>query len=459
MEKTRRLNLTIAFLILLMLFFSLVSNIPQKVTYAEETQYSNVLTDLQKDKSFKKNIYIENNADYSLRVIQVAESVDKELFIYVYQPSANTRKYIGTCVNMSVNSGGQKLYDLELLNSEGVFFKYKVLDLVVNKELEERTYDLTSIYRPFDAKVDTPPEDGASTITEISYAVGKLFKAKENEKGETIYDCTNTEVVKITDKFVGFVRYKDGYHLFPTYTACDSHFIAFDTDKDIEDLYSAKVTYSTQIVVSQGILGTNYGKIEKQKEATQTCTENVEYIGKSGWVRYKYEWNRIQTVNEFLKETKKSDIYEAGVFNVEVKNSITEKAEKLLESKKWILRFTETTYAEKMGSSGATLWQTTKYYTTVSNLSVIELTFKSEGQVFKLGVVDNKQTGSGKPANVMEEILSIKDGWIKWIFIIAMIVGILLLLFILRNPLKEIFGMVFKAVWWIITLPFEIFKD
>ena len=90
---------------------------------------------------------------------------------------------------------------------------------------------------------------------------------------------------------------------------------------------------------------------------------------------------------------------------------------------------------------------------------MIELTFKSEGEVFKLGVVDNKQTGSGKPANVMEEILSIKDGWIKWIFIIAMIVGILLLLFILRNPLKEIFGMVFKAVWWIVTLPFEIFKD
>lgn len=453
MEKTRRLNLMIAFLILLMLFFSLVSNIPQKVTYAEETQYSNVLTDLQKDKSFKKNIYIENNADYSLRVIQVAESVDNELFIYVYQPSTNTRKYIGTCVNMSVDSGEQKLYDLELLNSDGVFFKYKVLDLVVNKELEERTYDLTSIYRPFDAKVDTPPEDGASTITEISYAVGKLFKAKENEKGETIYDCTNTEVVKITDKFVGFVRYKDGYHLFPTYTACDSHFIAFDTDKDIEDLYSAKVTYSQQTVSKFGLV-TQFGKIEEKLTATPTCTDNVTYIGKSGWVHYKQEWDRIQTVSEFSKETNKSDIYEAGVFNVEVKNSLTENAEKLLENKKWVLRFTETQYLQ--GETGTV---NTKLYTIVENISLIELTFKSEGEVFKLGVVDNKQTGSGKPANVLEEILSIKDGWIKWIFIIAMIVGILLLLFILRNPLKEIFGMVFKAVWWIITLPFEIFKD
>lgn len=452
MEKTRRLNLTIAFLILLMLIFSLASNIPQITYAAEETQYSNVLTDLQKDKSFKKNIYIENNADYSLRVIQVAESVDNELFIYVYQPSANTRKYIGTCVNMSVDSGEKKLYDLELLNSEGVFFKYKVLDLVVNKELEERTYDLTSIYRPFDAKVDTPPEDGASTITEISYAVGKLFKAKENEKGETIYDCTNTEVVKITDKFVGFVRYKDGYHLFPAYTACDSHFIAFDTDKDIEDLYEAKVTFSTQRVTT--ILGSsNFEKIE-EKVSNLKDTEKRQYIGDHGWVHYKYEWNRIQTVSEFLKETNKSEIYESGIFNVEVKNSITEKAEKLLESKKWILRFEETSF----GGDETPIFDTT-IYSIVSNVSVIELTFKSEGEVFKLGVVDNKQTGSGKPANVLEEILSIKDGWIKWIFIIAMIVGILLLLFILRNPLKEIFGMVIKAVWWIVTLPFEIFKD
>ena len=42
------------------------------------------------------------------------------------------------------------------------------------------------------------------------------------------------ETITITDKFVGFVRYKDGFKLYVG--ACDSHFVAFNTDKPIDKL-------------------------------------------------------------------------------------------------------------------------------------------------------------------------------------------------------------------------------
>ena len=52
------------------------------------------------------------------------------------------------------------------------------------------------------------------------------------------------ETIVVTDKFVGFVRYKDGFKLYVG--ACDSDFVAFNTDKPIDKLLEADVYYTTQ---------------------------------------------------------------------------------------------------------------------------------------------------------------------------------------------------------------------
>ena len=57
-----------------------------QTAYAE-SGYSGVLDDLQKDDSFDESHYPAIADDYSLKLIQIAESVDGELFLYVYQPS------------------------------------------------------------------------------------------------------------------------------------------------------------------------------------------------------------------------------------------------------------------------------------------------------------------------------------------------------------------------------------
>ena len=62
-------------------------------TYAATTNYSNVLDDLKEDSAFNLKDYPAIIFDYNLNVIQIAESTDGELFVYVYQPAAKYEQY------------------------------------------------------------------------------------------------------------------------------------------------------------------------------------------------------------------------------------------------------------------------------------------------------------------------------------------------------------------------------
>ena len=59
--------------------------------FADTPHYTSALTDLQKDSSFNIADYPDNAKDYSIRFIQIAESTDKELFVYTYQPCQKRR--------------------------------------------------------------------------------------------------------------------------------------------------------------------------------------------------------------------------------------------------------------------------------------------------------------------------------------------------------------------------------
>lgn len=118
---------------------------------ASETKYTNVLVDLYKDDEFNVEDYPSIENDYSLHVIQIAESADKELFVYVYQP-ANMQ--LATKINMSIeNDQNYSLYDLTFLNSYGVFFKYKISGFKVSYD-QKRYYNVASIFRKWDPDLD-----------------------------------------------------------------------------------------------------------------------------------------------------------------------------------------------------------------------------------------------------------------------------------------------------------------
>ena len=84
-----------------------------------------VLTDLQKDTAFNIEDYPVNSKDYSLNVIQIAESIDKELYIYVYQPSGVFGSLVASSINISTNDLNFINYTLCILHiSQDYFFLY-----------------------------------------------------------------------------------------------------------------------------------------------------------------------------------------------------------------------------------------------------------------------------------------------------------------------------------------------
>lgn len=240
--KTKIISMLFVFITVFCTVFTAVQS--PVIARAESITYSGVLDDLKKDSSFKESNYPSKSDDYSLQIIQLAESVNKELFVYVYQPSGQAKNLKASSINISTtinDSISFYNYKLEYLNSSGVFYKYKVKDLTV-KDDAVRYYSITSIYRPFDETIDKQAS-GDNKITEVEFNISKQYSFGE-VNGNSYVNCVDIETIVVTDKFVGFVRYQDGFKLYVG--ACDSHFVAFNTDKPIDRLLEADVYYTTQ---------------------------------------------------------------------------------------------------------------------------------------------------------------------------------------------------------------------
>ena len=152
--------------------------VPVKTANAEsaEKEYTDVLTDLSKDKSFDTSYYPLNATDYSLKVIQIAEGTNKELFVYVYQPSADTKSLVAKSINISVTSEieiSPRNYMLKLINSSGTLYKYVVNDFTVSDD-PARYYAIPSIFRNFDSSIDQQADNG-NTVDEVPYEVARQW--------------------------------------------------------------------------------------------------------------------------------------------------------------------------------------------------------------------------------------------------------------------------------------------
>lgn len=439
--KTRLVSIFLAFVLGICAVITTAAQTPL-VARAESITYSGVMEDLKKDTSFKPENYPIKADDYSLQIIQLAESVNKELFVYVYQPSGKAKDFKASSINISttINDNISYLnYKLELLNSSGVFYKYKVSGLTVKDE-SVRYYAISSIYRPFDESIDKQAS-GGNTVTEVNYAVNKQYCFGEIN-GKPYVNCVDIETIVVTDKFVGFVRYPDGFKLYVG--ACDSHFVAFNTNKPMDKLLEADVYYTTQEYSSSwaAFVGENETFGDKaDKYAYLKYTDKVEHTG-GGLFAGTYKWDRIQTVDDFIKNEDREQIFSGAVIDVKISSKLTDAALNELKGKKWVLRFTETDY---------TLWSGQGTYgtfsTIVGDVTILRLKFETDGITYNLGVIDNKQSGSKDPSNETDIDISLnKRG--KMILYLLM----LILLIILLAP---ILPYVLQAIVWIISLPFK----
>ena len=415
------------------------------LAYAESTSYSDVLDDLRKDENFSPSTYPSVANDYSLQVIQIAESTGKELFVYVYQPSGQAKDLRASSINISlkprVEIADVLNYKLTLLNSSGVFYKYRVDGLTVNSDAT-RYYTITTIYRPFDETIDEGADYG-NEVTEVDYKVAKEY-CFSTLNGEPYSRVLDVETIEITDKFVGFVRYFGGSSPFHN-GDCDSHFVAFSTNRPIDHLFEAEVYYTSQSYheyLDGYSTYEEFGDIQDNYVTLDDEQDGITFVG-DGLFGGTYSWDRIETVDQFIEETNSyQDVYSGVILDVSVGSELTEEAKQAFEGKQWVLRFAETDYSYD--------WTFDSYdrnYTLVGNVTILRLKFETDGVVYNLGTNDNKQTGGRDPVNESYIEVGLSDTG-KWILAVIMFIVLLVVI----GPILPYFV---KAVVWVIMLPFK----
>lgn len=466
------------FFALLLLVSAVMSGRVILPAFAAETVYTGALEDLQKDSAFDASAYPDNAGDYSIQFIQIAESADGELFVYTYQPCQKTTYLVATEINMSLTDklGGEyaegeemspadrpQLYGLTLLNSNGVFCKYKVNGFAVS-DSTVRYYNVVSIYRKWLKGIDAETGND-NTKNAVAFPVGKLYTAITKD-GVINYICESRKVVKILNPWAGFLRYMDGFFL--KTTACDSHFVAFSTDWNIDELYEADVTYQERSVhyYHKFMAGgqTDYGEWEN-KYAFLTDEQEFEK-DRTGWLfGSEAKYNRIQSVEKFIES-----------------EDLTDETKEKLQGKQWVLRFAETDCTFIYDGSD----QGNNYWSEVSNVTILRLKFKSAGVVYNLGAVSDKVTEDRIPDNVQPQfnfwqfvwncIVKLFQGTADWRETIVAVIAILVVLVLLPlvifvlSMVFPAFGAVVKAIfkglwtclvwlvkglWWLICLPFK----
>lgn len=170
-------------------------------------------------------------------------------------------------------------------------------------------------------------------------------------------------------------------------------------------------------------------------------TDKVEHNG-GGLFAGTYTWDRIQTVEDFIANENRDNIYHGAIIDVKYSTKLTDAAMQELQGKRWVLRFAETDYTFWTGDSAYGT-----FATIVGDVTILRLKFETDGITYNLGVIDNKQTGGKEPSNETEiEVTLNKRGkTLLW----------LLLLILLIVLLAPVLPYVLRAIVWIISLPFK----
>lgn len=467
-------NLLLAFCFaFLFIFPSFTSVIANAVTV---TGYSSVLGDLLIDPNFDKENFPYNDEDKEMKVIQIAESTSGELFIYTYQPNVRVEQYNLTQASISQTMNDSlkyQLYNLQLLDSDGVFCKYKVLGIDLKQDVV-RYYLISELFREFSDTFDEQPTNG-TTISELPISVAQHWTACTLD-GETYYNLEVENVVTITDKYVGFVEYEDGFSLKSLVVdeACQSHFVAFSTDYEIDDLYEADVYYVSQERQYYDYNDNVTFGSEKENYAYLTASEETEYLQNGWFTKQKYSWHRIQTIDEFLNSTADVEIYEHLVFNVVSKTKLQSSTANNIKNMQYVLRFTETSYKETEVKYSPSPFVTTTMTghrineTAIQDVTILRLKFLSNGVVYNLGAIDNKMTGSGISDSYTEWYVELSETFkqflnvFKYIFLALIIIVAVILLSIFTPFFKIVWNVikkVSKVLWLIISSPFTWIKS
>ena len=364
---------------------------------ATETVMTSVSDDLQLDATFSAEAYPGKTIDQLkaageeyLQIIKIGESVDNKLYVYIYQPSDETKEIVASKMLIGQTAGetAARVCPLKLVSTEGVFDKYLVEGIEV-LPLSLRHYQITSIYRPFDSALDDAAQNGGKD-TYISVPAAQTWYVRTTEDGRREYAHTFDEVITVTDEYHGFLLFWPALdHL------QQSFFLAFTTDRKIETLRQVEITYEGKKVVyiekvfgddewrTVGTFGPKYLKITEEDKGSNNANR--------WWIQKNYEWDRIGTVDSFLSD----DGHELDSSAVEALNRVKSTASDN-DTSAFVLRYLEhDAYSQYDNKYGASVG----YAETVevTNVALLKMTFETEGVTYTMGVVDSMTTPDTDP--------------------------------------------------------------
>ena len=270
------------------------------------------------------------------------------------------------------------------------------------------------------------------------------------------------EYITITEQYLGFVRYEQdmSFAWLPVSSkACDSHFIAFSTNKVIDNLLEISIIFESLEVGAYLNNEEKYEYIsigEAKDRRVVIDIKDKQYLDLadgSVFTKQPLIRERIQETSDFLKQDLTYSYF--GSFEQHEKVDFKDEALLKLMQTKWVVSFAETLYSVSDLGSGKDF-----NYTQIGNVKVMRLKFETDGQIYNLGVVSNKQTGSKDPAAVVEK----EEWWQKIMMVLMLILLLVALMFIwpIVSPVFRVIGIgiknIFKILIWILMLPSKLFR-
>ena len=368
--------------------------------FAEETatETTSVMEDLQSDATFSKDAYpgktvdeLKGAGEELLKVIRIGESVNAELYVYVYQPSDETKEIEAAkiLIGQTASESSARVYPLTLVSSEGVFDKYRVDGLEVLSSFAVRHYTITSLYRPFDKALDEEKSNGGDDPY-IAEPVAQTWYVRNTDDGRIEYAHTEDEVITVIDEYHGHLLF------FPKVDrAQQSFFLAFTTDRRMDDLKRVEMTYEGKntvfmkkligddITKTVGSFSPKYLKITEEDRADNGASN-------LWWDKY-YEWDRIGTIDSFLNDDGHELSSEAITNLNRVKQTASEN-----NTTAFVLRYMEHDakykYDNKYGNCIGYV-----ELIEVTNVCLLKLTFETAGVPYTMGVVDSMTTPDNVP--------------------------------------------------------------
>ena len=435
--------------------FCVLATVP--VMAASEKTYSNVLDDLEKDETFDASAYPDNPEDVSVKLIQIAESEDGQLFLYVYQPADSQIDL--ECVSVSISVGfsangeglDPKLYDLILVSTEGVFDKYLVNGFALPDEAE-RYYNIVSLYREFNSVVD--PEGDKTEYKDTAckaYGVGQQWCAYTlNDR--RVYEMNTFKTLEVEYTLIGALDLENGItwgNLAGFFEHCHSHLYAFNCDEYvIKKIFDADLHYTKEEINEYKSLGVNEStSLGKVSEVLTLTDKDVMSFEGNGILAKSYSWNRIMSATEYRKI-----VEENGAV-------IPEEYKTILENSQWVFSFAETPFSYVYYNDGYS-----KTYTEITDVSLLRLHFQDiTGKTYDLGVVSDMGNSVGSIGGIngtdfegwFNEMTELFEKLFAVVFIVLLLAGLAYIFPVLKGIFEGIVY-ILKFVWWMITLPFRL---